>query len=74
MSLASHYYATSPDQISLHTYMPATQFPVCLFLCQLLHMPAANSIISIYSLMQSFILACYMSALYANNSMSNSMP
>jgi hypothetical protein len=58
--------------------MLATQFsPICLFLCQLLHMPAANSIVStilyICSLMQSFILAWYMPALYANNSMSNFM-
>jgi hypothetical protein len=78
MSLASHCYATIPVQISLHTCMLATQFsPVCLSICQVLHMYAANSIVSIilyvYNLMQSFILACYMQALYANNSMSNSM-
>jgi hypothetical protein len=50
--------------------------PLCMLLCQLLHMPAANSIISIslydYSLVQSFVLACYMPALYANISMSGS--
>jgi hypothetical protein len=44
---------------------------------KLLHMPATNSILSIslyvYSLVQSFILACYMPALYANSSVSSSM-
>jgi hypothetical protein len=51
-----------------------------LYVCsyaKLLHMPVADSIVNIslyvYSLMQSFILVCYMPALYANNSMSNSM-
>jgi hypothetical protein len=41
---------------------------------KLLHMPVANSIVGInlyvYNLVQSFILAYYMPALYANNSIS----
>jgi hypothetical protein len=45
---------------------------VCLY-AKLLHMPAASSIVSIYRLVQSFVLACYMLALYDNISMSNSM-
>jgi hypothetical protein len=44
--------------------------PVCLFLCQVLHMPATDSILSIslyvYNLVQSFILACYMPAYMPN--------
>jgi hypothetical protein len=50
---------------------------VCLYAMCYIRMPAANSIVSIslciYSLMQSFIWACYMPVLYANSSMSNSI-
>jgi hypothetical protein len=59
-------------------YTPAYQLSsfllyVCLY-AKLLHMSAANSVINISlylsSLEQSFIWACYMPALYANNSIS----
>jgi hypothetical protein len=78
MSLGRQCYVTALVQTSLHACVPATQFsPLCLSICQLLHLPAANSIVSIilyvYSLVQSFILSYYMSASYANSSISNSM-
>jgi hypothetical protein len=58
--------------------MPAYQlssFLLYVYLyAKLLHMPAANSIVGINlylsRLVQSFIWACYMPALYANNSIS----
>jgi hypothetical protein len=58
--------------------MPASQLsPVCVFLCQVLHVYAANSIISIilyvYGLVQRFILSYYMPVSYANSSMSSFM-